>query len=130
MDGKRGDIERLKTEKRKVQTEFNMELDNLKREFERNLEKEKRELQEETNREILQLERQESFLALSIILPLVLSRVSSMALLLGMMLFSSSMNSLSSFVKSSMHVSFIYPPYVLGIGLPIPCNIDRISPVI
>lgn len=30
-----------------------MELDNLKRDFERNLEKEKREMQEETNREIL-----------------------------------------------------------------------------
>ena len=59
LDGKRGDIERLKTEKRKVQSEFNMELENLKREFERKLEREKRELQEETNREILQLERQE-----------------------------------------------------------------------
>ena len=57
LDGKRGDIERLKTEKRKVQSEFNMELENLKREFERKLEREKRELQEETNREILQLER-------------------------------------------------------------------------
>ena len=47
------------TEKRKVQSEFNNELENLKRDFERKLEKEKRELQEETNREILQLERQE-----------------------------------------------------------------------
>ena len=49
LDGKRGDIERLKTEKRKVESEFNMELDQLKREFERKLEKEKREMQETTS---------------------------------------------------------------------------------
>ena len=44
LDFKRGDIERLKTEKRKVQSEFNIELENLKRDFERKLEKEKREM--------------------------------------------------------------------------------------
>lgn len=49
----------MKTEKRKVQSEFNMELDQLKREFERKFEREKQEMQEATNREILQLERQE-----------------------------------------------------------------------
>ena len=53
LEGKRGDIERLKTEKRKVQTEFNLEVETLKRDFERKLEKARREMQEETNREIL-----------------------------------------------------------------------------
>lgn len=44
LDSKRGDIEKLKQEKRKVQSEYNLELDQLKREMDRKFEKEKREL--------------------------------------------------------------------------------------
>ena len=57
LESKRGDIEKLKSEKRKIQTEYDGELDQLKREMDRKLEKEKREIQEEINREILDLER-------------------------------------------------------------------------
>ena len=46
LDCKRGDIEKLKSEKRKIQSEYNLELDQLKREMDRKFEKEKRELQE------------------------------------------------------------------------------------
>ena len=46
LDGKRGDIDRLKTEKRKIQNEYSSQIDTLKREFDRKLEKEKRDLQD------------------------------------------------------------------------------------
>ena len=44
LDLKRGDIERLKSEKRKVQTEYDGELDQLKRDMERKFEKDKRDI--------------------------------------------------------------------------------------
>ena len=46
LDSKRVDIDRLKVEKRKIQTEYNQELEILRREIDRRLETEKRELQE------------------------------------------------------------------------------------
>ena len=59
LDSKRGDIQKLQAEKRKIQSEYNIELDQLKRDMDRRFEKEKRELQDQMNREILEIERQE-----------------------------------------------------------------------
>ena len=52
LEGKRGDIDRLKQEKAKVQGEFDAELASVKRELERKFEKEKRELQEKHNYDV------------------------------------------------------------------------------
>ena len=46
LDTRKVDIEKLKSEKRKVQNEYNEQVENLRREMERKLEKERKQVQE------------------------------------------------------------------------------------
>ena len=59
MDSKKVDIERLKSEKRKVQQEYDDQSEQVKRDMERKLEREKRDLNDQMQREIEEIEREE-----------------------------------------------------------------------
>lgn len=53
------DIDKLKTEKRKVQQEYDDQIDVLRRDIDKKLEREKRELNEQFQREMDDVERDE-----------------------------------------------------------------------
>lgn len=59
LESKKVDIEKLKSEKRKVQVEYDDQVEQLKREMERKLEREKRDLNDQMQREIDEIEREE-----------------------------------------------------------------------
>ena len=59
LDSKKIDIDKLKSEKRKVQLEYDDVTDQLKRDMEKKLEREKRDLNDQLQREIEEIEREE-----------------------------------------------------------------------
>ena len=59
MESKKVDIDKLKAEKRKVQLEYDEQIDQMKRDMERKLEREKRDMHDTTVREIEEIEREE-----------------------------------------------------------------------
>lgn len=59
LESKKVDIDKLKAEKRKVQLEYDEQIDQMKRDMERKLEREKRDMHDATVREIEEIEREE-----------------------------------------------------------------------
>ena len=59
LEGKRSDIDKLTSEKRKIQTEFSQQLEQLRKESDRKFERENRELQEQMTRELVELQKDE-----------------------------------------------------------------------
>lgn len=59
MDVHKNDIEKLKNEKRKIQSEYNEQIDALKRDMDKRLEKERKGLQEQLKQELEQAEADE-----------------------------------------------------------------------
>ena len=59
LEGKKVDIDKLKSEKRKVQNEYDDQVDQLKRDMEKKLEREKRDLNDQMQQEIEEIEREE-----------------------------------------------------------------------
>lgn len=59
LEAKKVDIDKLKSEKRKVQGEYDDQVEQLKRDIEKRLEREKRDLNDEMVKEIEEIEREE-----------------------------------------------------------------------
>lgn len=59
MDVHKNDIEKLKNEKRKIYSEYNAQIDALKRDMDKRLEKERKGLQEQLKQELEQAEADE-----------------------------------------------------------------------
>lgn len=59
MENKKVDIDKLKSEKRKVQLEYDEQIDQMKRDMERKLEREKRDMADSMQRETEEIEREE-----------------------------------------------------------------------
>ena len=59
LEAKRGDIDKLTSEKRKIQTEFSQQLEQLRKDSDRRYERENRELQEQMTREMVELQKEE-----------------------------------------------------------------------
>ncbi|CDW77582.1 ww domain containing protein [Stylonychia lemnae] len=59
LDSKKTDIEKLKNEKRKIQGEYNQQVESLRREMEKNFDKEKRDQEELLRQDIEQIEKEE-----------------------------------------------------------------------
>ena len=59
LDGKKIDIDKLKSEKRKVQLEYDEQIDQMKRDMEKKLEREKRDMNDQLQRDIEEIQREE-----------------------------------------------------------------------